>query len=69
VTTDRLYLAVSAVLLDGFLGPQLSPMNLAGVLPWSNGWSDRNSPRAENRVSRIFHRPLLQQPFRVLTLP
>jgi cytochrome c oxidase assembly factor CtaG/polyferredoxin len=25
-----------AVLLDGFLGPQLSPMNLAGVLPWTH---------------------------------
>jgi cytochrome c oxidase assembly factor CtaG/polyferredoxin len=30
-----LLLAV-AVLLDGFLGPQLSPMNLAGVLPWTH---------------------------------
>jgi cytochrome c oxidase assembly factor CtaG/ferredoxin len=25
-----------AVILDGFLGPQLSPMNLAGVLPWTH---------------------------------
>jgi cytochrome c oxidase assembly factor CtaG len=25
-----------AVLLDGFLGPQLSPMNVAGVLPWTH---------------------------------
>jgi polyferredoxin len=25
-----------AVLLDGFLGPQLSPMNLAAVLPWTH---------------------------------
>jgi cytochrome c oxidase assembly factor CtaG len=25
-----------AVLLDGFLGPQLSPMNLAGILPWTH---------------------------------
>ncbi len=25
-----------AVLLDGFLGPQMSPMNLAGVLPWTH---------------------------------
>jgi cytochrome c oxidase assembly factor CtaG len=25
-----------AVVLDGFLGPQLSPMNLAGVLPWTH---------------------------------
>jgi cytochrome c oxidase assembly factor CtaG/ferredoxin len=25
-----------AIVLDGFLGPQLSPMNLAGVLPWTH---------------------------------
>src|SRR5271165_1132546 len=25
-----------AILLDGFLGPQVSPMNLAGVLPWTH---------------------------------
>jgi cytochrome c oxidase assembly factor CtaG len=25
-----------AILLDGLLGPQLSPMNLAGVLPWTH---------------------------------
>ncbi len=25
-----------AVILDGFLGPQLAPMNLAGVLPWTH---------------------------------
>ena len=25
-----------AVLLDGFFGPQLGPMNLAGVLPWTH---------------------------------
>ena len=25
-----------AILLDGFLGPQLSPINLAGVLPWTH---------------------------------
>jgi cytochrome c oxidase assembly factor CtaG len=25
-----------AILLDGFLGPQLGPMNLAGVLPWTH---------------------------------
>jgi ferredoxin len=25
-----------AILLDGFLGPQLSPTNLAGVLPWTH---------------------------------
>jgi cytochrome c oxidase assembly factor CtaG/ferredoxin len=30
-----LFLAI-AVLLDGFLGPQLGPMNLAGVLPWTH---------------------------------
>ena len=29
-------LLAMAVLLDGFLGPQLSPMNLAGVLPWTH---------------------------------
>ena len=30
-----LFLAL-AVLLDGFLGPKLGPMNLAGVLPWTH---------------------------------
>lgn len=32
--TLMLLLAV-AVVLDGFLGPSMSPMNLAGVLPWT----------------------------------
>ena len=30
-----LLLAV-AVALDGFLGPQVAPLNLAGVLPWTH---------------------------------
>ncbi|MDX2169895.1 MAG: cytochrome c oxidase assembly protein [Deltaproteobacteria bacterium] len=28
-------LLAAAVVLDGFLGPRMSPMNLAGVLPWT----------------------------------
>jgi cytochrome c oxidase assembly factor CtaG/ferredoxin len=28
-------LLAAAVVLDGFLGPSMSPMNLAGVLPWT----------------------------------
>ncbi|MCH2141808.1 MAG: cytochrome c oxidase assembly protein [Phycisphaerales bacterium] len=28
-------LLATAVVIDGFLGPELSPMNLAGVLPWT----------------------------------
>src|SRR5690606_34135058 len=27
-------LLAAAVIVDGLLGPQLSPLNLAGVLPW-----------------------------------
>lgn len=30
-----LLLLAVALVLDGFLGPQMSPMNLAGVLPWT----------------------------------
>ncbi|MBT5657183.1 MAG: hypothetical protein HOI89_05320 [Phycisphaerae bacterium] len=26
----------AAIVLDGFLGPQMSPMNLAGILPWTH---------------------------------
>ena len=33
--TAMLILAIGVV-LDGFLGPQVSPMNLAGVLPWTH---------------------------------
>jgi cytochrome c oxidase assembly factor CtaG len=29
-------LLAAAVVTDGFLGPQLSPLNLAGVLPWTH---------------------------------
>ncbi|MDP6987486.1 MAG: cytochrome c oxidase assembly protein [Phycisphaerales bacterium] len=28
--------AAAAVILDGLLGPRLSPMNLAGILPWTH---------------------------------
>src|SRR5580700_825235 len=35
VQTSMLVLAV-AVAIDGFLGPQIAPMNLAGVLPWTH---------------------------------
>ena len=31
-----LLLLAAAVILDGLLGPELSPMNLAGVLPWTH---------------------------------
>ncbi len=29
------FLAAAAVIADGLLGPQMSPMNLAGVVPWT----------------------------------
>ena len=29
-------IAAIAIVLDGFLGPQTGPMNLAGVLPWTH---------------------------------
>jgi len=29
-------LLAAAIVVDGFLGPKLSPMNLAGVLPWTH---------------------------------
>ena len=29
-------MAAAAIALDGLLGPQMSPMNLAGVLPWTH---------------------------------
>jgi len=31
-----LLLLAAAIVLDGFLGPKFSPMNLAGVLPWTH---------------------------------
>ena len=31
-----MFILAIAVLLDGFFGPQLGPMNLAGVLPWTH---------------------------------
>ena len=30
-----MFLLAAAVVADGLLGPQVSPMNLAGVLPWT----------------------------------
>jgi cytochrome c oxidase assembly factor CtaG len=29
-------LAAAAIVIDGFFGPQVAPMNLAGVLPWTH---------------------------------
>ena len=31
-----LFLLAGAVVIDGLLGPEISPMNLAGVLPWTH---------------------------------
>ena len=31
-----MFLLAAAVAIDGFLGPQIAPMNLAGVLPWTH---------------------------------
>jgi cytochrome c oxidase assembly factor CtaG len=37
VAQAAMLLAAAAVVTDGLLGPAMSPMNLAGVLPWT-GW-------------------------------
>src|SRR5260370_5671091 len=31
-----MFLLAAVVAIDGFFGPQVSPMNLAGVLPWTH---------------------------------
>lgn len=37
VAQAAMLLLAAAIVADGFLGPQMSPMNLAGVWPWT-GW-------------------------------
>src|SRR5262249_47048133 len=37
VAQGTMLLVAAAVVADGLLGPQMSPMNLAGVWPWT-GW-------------------------------
>jgi len=35
VAQAALLVVAAAIVADGFLGPQMSPMNLAGILPWT----------------------------------